>query len=183
LNQHRAGSKREVDLRKYFRFLSNFESSFTYVLIVFLTIVLFVQIVNRYVFQASFVWLEEIARISFVWLIYFSVASAARENRHIRVGLIDLFVPASVVRFLDYLADALVIVFNLVILWLGIELVRSSYLYDERSPVTDIPMGLIYAVIPFCFALMAVRILGYDISSLRGSKKALSQEEAAIQGE
>ena len=148
-------------MKKIAEFLSDFETRLSYVLIVLLTVVLSVQILNRYIFSTSFVWLEEIARISFVWLIYFSVASAARENSHIRVGLIDMFVSPKVVRGLNYLADALVIVFNLVIVWFGIQLIISSITYGNKTPVTDIPMGFIYAVIPFCFALMIFRILGY----------------------
>ena len=154
-------------MKKIFEFFSTFEQKFSYVLVVFLTVILFVQIANRYIFSTSFIWLEEIARISFVWLIYFAVASAARENAHIRVGLIDLFLPPSAVKIVDYAADALVIVFNLVIVWLGIELMRSSIEFGDKTPVTDIPMPVIYAVIPFCFALMAFRILGYNIRSFR----------------
>ena len=155
-------------MRKVADFFSDFETRLSYVLIVLLTVVLSVQILNRYIFSTSFVWLEEIARISFVWLIYFSVASAARENSHIRVGLIDMFVSPKIVRGLTYLADALVIVFNLVIVWFGIELIISSITYGDKSPVTDIPMGFIYAVIPFCFALMIFRILGYTFRDIFG---------------
>jgi len=51
------------------RFFSSFETTLASVLVVVLTILLFVQIINRYVFQTSLVWVEEIARISFVWMI------------------------------------------------------------------------------------------------------------------
>lgn len=148
-------------MNKVAEFLSNFETRLSYFLIVLLTVILSVQIVNRYIFSTSFVWLEEIARISFVWLIYFSVAAAARENDHIRVGIIDMFVSPKTLRWINYLADFLVIIFNIVIVWFGIQLIISSITYGDRTPVTDIPMGFIYAVIPFCFALMIVRILGY----------------------
>ena len=157
-------------MKKTFQFLGSFERSFSYFLVVFLTVILFVQITNRYVFSTSFVWLEEIARISFVWLIYFSVASAARENAHIRVGLIDLILQPAAIRIIDYFADALVIGFNIVIVWLGIELMRSSIAFGDKTPVTDIPMPVIYAVIPFCFALMAFRILGYNFRDFRNSR-------------
>lgn len=144
-------------MHKIFRFLAAFETSLAYGLVVALTVLLSVQILNRYVFHTSFFWMEEIIRISFVWLIYFCVASAARQNAHIRVGIIDLVAPPSVVRIVDRIADALVIVFSLAIVWLGILLVQASIRFGDRSPVTEIPMALIYAVIPFCFALIAFR--------------------------
>jgi len=140
------------------RFLSSFESTLASALVVFLTILLSVQILNRYVFQTSLVWVEEIARISFVWMIYFAVAGAARENRHVRVGIIDMFLSPRALRMVNFVADAVVLAFSLTVVWLGIELVRSSIRFGDRSPVTEIPMSVIYAVIPFCFALIAYRV-------------------------
>ena len=145
------------------RFLASFETTFSQLLLVFLSVLLSIQIVNRYLFSTSFVWLEEIARVSFVWLVYFAVAGAARENRHIEIGVVDLFVSPSGLKVIKLLADILVIVFDLVIVWLGILLIWSTIQYGDRSPVTEIPMGFIYAVIPFCFALMALRVLRANI--------------------
>ena len=156
-------------MKKTLEFLRTFEQTFSYVLIVLLTVLLSTQVINRYVFSTSFVWVEEIARISFVWLIYFCVASAARENRHIRVGLIDMFLPPAAIKFITYVADALVIIFNIFIVWFGVKLMISTFGYGEKTPVTNIPMALIYAVIPFCFALMVIRMLDYNIRDIFGS--------------
>jgi C4-dicarboxylate transporter DctQ subunit len=145
------------------RYLANFEMIFAAFLLVLLTVLLTVQIVNRYILGTSFVWLEEIARLSFVWMIYFSAAGAARDDRHIRIEIIDLFVPPAVVRAVTVVADILVIGFDLVVVWLGILLVRSTIQYGDVTPVTDIPMGLVYAVIPVCFALMAYRLFRFNM--------------------
>jgi len=61
-------------------------------------------------------------------------------------------------RVVNLVADAVVFAFSLVVVWLGIALVRSSIRFGDRSPVTEIPMSVIYAVIPFCFALIAFRV-------------------------
>jgi TRAP-type C4-dicarboxylate transport system permease small subunit len=144
-------------------FLASFEGILSGFLLVLLTALLFVQIVNRYIFGISFVWIEEIARISFVWLVYFSAASAARGDRHIRIEIADLFLPPAALRAMTHVADILVIGFDLVVAWLGILLVHSTILYGDRSPVTEIPMGVIYAVIPVCFALMAFRLFHFNL--------------------
>jgi C4-dicarboxylate transporter, DctQ subunit len=149
------------------RWVGNFEAGLANALLVLLTLLLSVQILNRYFFHTSFVWLEEIARISFVWLIYFSAASAAKDDRHIRIEIADLFVPQSALKWMTLVADALVIGFDLVIVWLGILLIHSTIQYGDVTPVTDIPMGLIYAVIPVCFALMAYRALRFNIENFR----------------
>ena len=80
--------------------------------------------------------------------------------------MIDAFVPASVVKVITIFADILVIGFSLFIVWLGFDLIGSTIEFNEKTPVTNIPMGIIYAVIPFCFALMAIRILGYNMKQV-----------------
>lgn len=163
-------------MKRLVHFFATFESTFAYVLVVFLTILLSLQIVNRYVFHTSFVWVEEIARISFVWMIYFCVASAAREDRHVRVGIVDLFLPEPALRVINHIADFITIGFSLVVVWLGVQLIQASIRYGDTSPVTEIPMWLIYAVIPFCFALIAYRILSVNIRQFRG--KAVESDGA-----
>jgi len=159
-----------MSMKAALRWVGGFESALANVLLVALTVLLVVQILNRYIFNTSFVWLEEIARISFVWLIYFSAASAVKDDRHIRVEVADLFVPPAGIRVMTLVADALVIGFDLVVVWLGILLVYSTIQYGDVTPVTDIPMGVIYAVIPVCFALMAYRVLGFNIAHWRSGR-------------
>ena len=151
--------------------MDEFESNLAEFFLVVLTILLFIQIVNRYIFLESFVWLEEISRISFVWMIYFSIAMACKQNRHIRVNIIDMFLPVFPLKIVTLFADALWIAFNLAITWFGIVLIGTTIQYEYRTPVTDIPMGIIYFVIPFCFALMALRVIIYNIKDLKNIRK------------
>ncbi len=159
------------------RYLGNFEMVFAAFLLVLLTLLLFVQIINRYILGTSFVWLEEIARLSFVWLIYFSAAGAARDDRHIRIEIVDLFLPPAAVTVITLIADVIVFGFDLTVVWLGILLVRSSIQYGETTPVTDIPMGLVYAVIPVCYGLMAFRLVRFNMR-----KRAGTLEPSTIDG-
>ncbi len=154
-------------MRNVLKFLDDFELNVSYFLIVLLAVLLALQVFNRYVFQVTFVWLEEIVRISFVWMIYFSVAGAARANAHVRVALIDRIVPPRAVRILTIFADVISIGFFVIIVWLGIDLVAASNKYGDLSPVTDIPMSLVYSVIPVCFGLIAVRTLQAVITETR----------------
>jgi len=163
-------------MKKIFRFLGEFEANFAELLLVVLTILLFVQILNRYLFHQSFVWIEEICRISFVWLIYFSVAFASKENRHVRVKIIDMFLPAFPLKVATLVADTLWVGFNLAIAWFGLVLVKSTIEYEYRSPVTEIHMGAVYFVIPFCFALMAFRVIFYNIKNIKNPQEPVSAD-------
>jgi len=161
-------------MKKILRFLGEFEIVFAQLLLVGLSILLFFQILNRYIFHTSFVWLEEVCRISFVWLIYFAVAITAKENRHIRVNIINLLMPAFALKIVTLVADTLWVGFNLIMAWLGILLIKSTIEYEYRTPVTEIHMGIIYFVIPFCFALMAFRVIFFNIKNIKNTQPKIS---------
>ena len=162
------------ELRRYF---GSFEMIIAGALLVVMTLLLAVQIVERYILGSSIVWLEEFARICFVWLIYFSAAGATRDDRHIRIEILDLFFGPAVLKWVTLFADVLTIVFDLTIVWLGILLVRSSIQYGDVTSVTNIPMGFIYVVIPVCYGLMAYRLFHFNMR-----KRAGTAEPAPFEG-
>jgi len=168
-------------MRNFLKFLDNFELYISYVLIVVLAILLTFQVFNRYVFHETFVWLEEIVRLSFVWMIYFAVAGAARANAHIRVGLIDLILPPAAIRVLTVFADVISIGFCVTVVWFGIQLVESSHRYGSVSPVTDVPMSLVYSVIPVCFTLIAIRTTQAIFAETRKSDASDSTHTAPLE--
>ena len=48
-------------------------------------VVIFVQVICRYVLQVALPWTEEFARFAFIWLIFLANALAERHNEHFRV--------------------------------------------------------------------------------------------------
>ena len=65
--------------------MDHLEEFFMIPLIFAMSIIIFIQVVMRYVFQSSLTWSEELARYMFVWLVYFSVSYTARREKHIRI--------------------------------------------------------------------------------------------------
>ena len=165
-------------MRKIIGFLGDMERRIAYFLLVLLTVLLFVQILNRYLFMTSIAWMEETCRLSFVWLIYFSVAIAAKEGRHIRVNIVDLFLPPLALKAITYLADAFWIAFNLALTYFGILLVKSTFEFEFRAPVTNLHMGIVFFVIPFCFALMAFRVIYFNVLSILKKTPDIPEDRA-----
>ena len=60
--------------------------------VVVMTIMVFFQVVMRYVFSLPTSWSDEIAQYCMLWSVYLSVSWAVRERAHIRVmNFINLF--------------------------------------------------------------------------------------------
>ncbi|MBA9027412.1 MULTISPECIES: TRAP transporter small permease [Bacillaceae] len=168
-------------LKKFDRY---FEESIIAVIFSGMVILTFAQVLSRFVFNISIGWTEEISRYFFVWLIYLSAAMAAKHGRHIRVEIIDTFFPRSISKWFGLLSDILWVAFTIFVAFYGYEMVMMMMGHGQLSPAVQLPMWLVYSIIPIGYALIALRVLQGIIGRFRGDDE-LSEEEKlkrAIEG-
>jgi TRAP-type C4-dicarboxylate transport system permease small subunit len=55
------------------------------VFLALMIILVFLNVVGRYVFNIGFVWSEEISRLCFIFLVYLGSIEAMRDNRHLMI--------------------------------------------------------------------------------------------------
>ena len=117
-------------------------------------------------------WIGEISGIVFVWFIYLSISYTTGKNQHIRVNILDQFVPKKYIRYVDLPMNFLWLAFNLAMAWFGVHLVASVIEYPFTTPILDISMAVPYSIIPLAFVLSSIRLSIVIIKSLRnGSQK------------
>ena len=136
----------------------NFERWTAVFLIAFLTIILFVEVLFRYLFYQSVGWINEISGFTFVWFLYLSDSYITGQNSHIRVKILDLFTPAKYIYYVDLCMNFLWLAFNVLMTYFGIQLVASVIQYPFKTPILDISMAYPYAIIPLTFGLMTIRL-------------------------
>ena len=68
-------------------FLDNIELYISAVLFIALTVLLFVNVFWPVCAEASFAWVEEVATIAFVWMIWFAMSAAVTKRKHLRIDL------------------------------------------------------------------------------------------------
>ena len=88
-------------------FLDHVEEFFMIPLIFAMSIIIFIQVVCRYVFQNSLTWSEEMARYMFVWLVYFSVSYTARREKHIRIDAAINLYPKKARPYIEILSEVI----------------------------------------------------------------------------
>ena len=79
-------SKLDVALSKTEEFLLG-------ILLTTASIVLFANVVARYVFNWGFPWAEELVRYEIIWMVFLGGSIAARQGLHIGVDLLVRFAP------------------------------------------------------------------------------------------
>jgi TRAP-type C4-dicarboxylate transport system permease small subunit len=127
------------------------------VLMVALTVIIVLGFGYRYA-GYSLVWYDEIASIGLAWLTYYAGALAALHGAHIGFpGLVNAF-PAALRIAATLFAEALVIVFFVVLAATGIEvLVILEGLTLVSLP--EVPMQIAQSVIPITAVLFVFAVL------------------------
>jgi TRAP-type C4-dicarboxylate transport system permease small subunit len=83
-------------------------------------LLVFLNVIGRYVFNVGFVWSEEIARLCFIFLVYLGSIEAMRDNRHLLIDTIMLKAPRPLQTVIYAFTQG-------VIIWLMVILTRGAW--------------------------------------------------------
>lgn len=149
----------EVRLMTVKKFLDNFEEYFCVWTMAIMTVLVFIQVVMRYIFSNSLSWSEELARFIFLWLSWIGASYAVKERSHFRVEMFANMMKGEKRRIFEYFILIIWFAFSFVLAWLGSELVLFIHESEQASAAMDIPMTWPYASVPVGCALMCVRLM------------------------
>jgi TRAP-type C4-dicarboxylate transport system permease small subunit len=129
-----------------------------------IVVVVFSQVVSRFVFNAPFSWSEELARYLQVWLILLTSAAVLRKGLHLAVDYAIHTFSAGVKRWLRVTSLILMIFFLIVVLISGGMLIAATA--SQRTPALQLPMWLVYLALPVGSILMALEAVALLIDEL-----------------
>ena len=121
--------------------------------------IIFLQVVMRYVFNASLSWSEELTRYIFIWQIWLGASIGFRERKHIKVEITKKFFGPRTIIFLDMLADLIWMAINVYFVYGGTLLVSNLVKNQSVSTALLIPLWIVYAALPFSCAVLVIRQL------------------------
>jgi TRAP-type C4-dicarboxylate transport system permease small subunit len=137
--------------------LAKAEAATLITLVAVMTLIVFLQVVYRYVLIQPLHWSEELARYLFIWLSILGAALGLQKRGHFGLDFFYRMLPGRRRRFLQFLIHLLVGGVILVILIQGIKLVQATIL--QKSPAMEISMGWAYACLPIGAGLMLIHLL------------------------
>ena len=141
--------------------------------------VIFLQVVMRQ-FDNSLSWSEELARYSFIWLVYIGISYGVKKDRHIKVDVVLLLLKEKGQIILSIISNLLVAVFAIFAIRYGYDIASQLLGFGQKSPANQIPMGLIYMATPVGMGLTLIRIiqnLVKHIKALRGTSASATKAE------
>lgn len=132
------------------------------------SLLVFTQVVLRYLFHETLYWSEEVARYLVIWGVFIGSSIAVREKGHATVDAIVVLLPTKFKRLFFIFANLAGIVFCLVLIWSGILVVSSVISYGNVTPSLGISMAVPYLAVPVGGAMMLYRFLQLLLKGIRG---------------
>ena len=146
-------------MKQVLKAFNNIERYLAIFFTVAMVVLLFMQVVGRYIFQYSFTWTEELAVICFILSVYTSAALAVTRRQHLRIKILHTMVKARTEKVLDLISNFVFIVVMLVLGKGMFVILANLYKYSPRYIASGIPKYWVYGVIWVTFYLMVIRLI------------------------
>lgn len=158
-------------MKRIINFYNQLEAHLLVCSLIFTVILVFFQVILRYVFSSSLSWSEELARYIFIWQIWLGTSVAQRDNSHVRIEAAGGVGGSRRKSMLRIVSDIIWLIFCLLLVRYGFELVVSIYKRGLISAAMRMPMYLVYLSLPVSQSAVSLRIMGelwQEVKKLRG---------------
>ncbi len=120
-------------------------------------VVVFLQVLFRYLLRQPLFWSEELPRYLLIWMSFLAAALAQKSDAHINITLCLAPLSIRARQVLKVLTDVIVLAFLWILIYSG-GLVTSITAH-HRSTALQLPMGLVYAALPVGAILMSLYLV------------------------
>ncbi len=134
-----------------------------------MVVLVFGNVVARYIFNSAITWAEEVARFLFVWLTFVGASFGLMKGLHLGMDmLVARLRPRSrnVVEIINS-----VITLGFLVVWAvgGVHLIEANLSF--MSPATGFSMGLVYMIGPLAAVLMGWEMLARLVATVKAFRQ------------
>lgn len=121
------------------------------------------QVFSRYITGNPSSFTDELARYLMIWVGVLGAAYVSGRNMHVAIDVLPMRAGKKTQRLLFRIVNVLIILFAFFALVVGgIRLVHISYILGQHSPALNVPLALVYTVLP----LSGLLIIYYKTTDL-----------------
>ncbi len=157
--------------------IERLEEGLIALLLTLMTLITFMQVVARYVFNYSFVWALEFTTFLFGGLIFLGISYGVRVGAHIGVDALVRILSPGKARVIGVLAAALCMVYAAIVFVGGWTYVAKMYDIGILAQDVPVPQWVPRAVMPLGFALLFFRFGQVLVRTLSGRDAHLLGDE------
>jgi TRAP-type C4-dicarboxylate transport system permease small subunit len=136
------------------------------VLLAAMTILVFLQVLFRYVLNAPLDWSEELGSFTFVWMALLGASVGLKRNEHPRLDLIVNFFPPKTRRVMAVFYNLAILFFLAVLFIYGAKLTIT--MRSQLTAALQYSISFVYAVLPVSAAIMFIHLAVQTIGLFQG---------------
>jgi len=138
-------------------------SRFAVIVMAILVIDVLWQVTSRYIMHEPSSWTDELAGFLLIWVGLLGAAYATGKKDHLAIDLLPRKLPPDKRKYLNRVNNSLIAGFALIVMVIGgIRLVYITFRLNQISSALEIPVGIVYVVIP----VSGLFILYYSIDEI-----------------
>ncbi len=158
--------------------VSRLEEGLIALLLAVMTMITFMQVVARYLFNYSFVWALELTTFLFGGLIFLGISYGVRVGAHIGVDALVKMLEPKTARVVAIVATLLCLVYAAIVFVGGWLYVSKMYEIGILAQDMPVPQWVPRLVLPLGYALLFGRLLQVLYRLIAGKEAALLGDEA-----
>lgn len=124
------------------------------VILAAMALLVFVNVLLRYLTNQSITWAEEVARHLMIWLTFLGAGPVLRHGGHVALENVQAALPRHLAVLLRATVALLMLAFFLFLLWFGWRYAQRTMV--QTTAATGIPFGFVYASMPVGAALLVM---------------------------
>jgi len=144
-------------LKNVLKNLDRIEEFFIGMTLLFVTLLLFINVLTRYCFGYSVKWAEELTRYLIIWLTFVGGSVCARKGKHVGIDILLTICPDVMKKVIQFIIAIISFLFSIILIFYGWKITHNVMLSGQLSTAMMIPMYLIYIAIPIGGFLMCIR--------------------------
>lgn len=149
--------KRMDDMKDFIMFVNKLDDYFLNFSVALMGLVLFIQIVMRYIFNQPLIWSEELARYLFIWMAFIGIGYGVKYDLHIKMEAFLQIFPPKVQQVVVIITEVVAILFLGLVLIPGVQF--AIHTGHVPSSAMGIPMYWVYFAFPVGLILGMLRMM------------------------
>jgi C4-dicarboxylate transporter DctQ subunit len=149
------------------RYLEYFSTTVMVVTMSVATLVAFVNVVLRYVFNMSLTWAGELTSYLFIWSALFGAAYGFKIGMHLGVTVLIQKLRPQVAKWVLSLSLFIILCYLLCLMVWGYDFVMFNHMMEMVSVDLELSYWIIYLCVPISMAIASYQVLLKLIKTLR----------------
>lgn len=145
-------------MTKFFKLYDSWIEKAIAILLGFLIVSLFAQVVSRYLFNFPIMWTDEIGRYTYIWIVYLGSAVAFKNRGHLIVDVFTQKMPYRIQYYLNLFFHIVIILFLFLVFSFGLQYTKNN-MGNPAYSTSIISLGIAYASVPVGALLMITNII------------------------